>query len=252
MRFQGHVAVVTGGASGIGRAITLSLAREGCTVIIADIDGAAAELVLGEVDDAGGKGEVSVVDVTDFEAVRGMMDSAAGRHGHLDILVTSVTLPPKANWPGLLDASLEEIKRSLDVHMMGVAHCCKAAVPHMRRRGYGRIVNLGSLAAVLGGGMLGGTVYAAAKAGVLGLSRGLAREVATDGITVNAVNPSLIETPRHAQLDDQLRARAVSRVPIGRAGTVDEVSAAVLFLASREASFITGTSMAVDGGATMH
>ena len=252
MRFQGHVAVVTGGASGIGRAIVSALVDEGCTAVIADIDDSAARSFLEELRPGPGQAEVSKTDVTDFEAVRQTMDATADRYGRIDILITSVTLPPKANWPGLMDASLEQIRRSVDVHIFGVAHCCKAVVPHMRQRGYGRIVNMGSLAAVLGGGQLGGTVYAAAKAGVLGLTRGMAREFAKDGITVNAVNPSLIETPRHAQLDDELRARAVSRVPMDRAGTVDEVSAAVLFLASQEASFITGTSMAVDGGTTMH
>jgi 3-oxoacyl-[acyl-carrier protein] reductase len=251
LTFAGRSAVVTGAARGIGRAVAHRLAGLGARTVIWDLDAAEAERAAAELRDLlheqGRPHELEWlrVDVTDPDGVAEAMDRVAGEG--LDVLVNNAGT---TTVQGTEDMALEEWERILKVNLHGTFLCCRAAIPHLRRRPGAAIVNISSSSAMVGGG--GGAHYAASKAGVDGLTRHLTRELAP-GVRVNSIQPRTIETDlfraryAHAPLEqDRLR----EQVPLGRFGQPEDIADAVAFLASDWASFITGQIMLIDGGRT--
>jgi 3-oxoacyl-[acyl-carrier protein] reductase len=238
------VAVVTGGSRGIGRAICVALARVGAKVVInyAGNEEAAAE-TLRLVREAGGEGEIVRFDVADAEAVDRSIADIAKRHGRLDILVNNAGI---ALDQILLRIKPDELERTLATNLGGTLWCSKAAMRLMIRKRQGRIINLSSVVGEAGNP--GQAVYSASKAAILGLTKTLAREYASRGVTVNCVAPGFIETDMTANLPEKLKADVIAATPLGRMGTADDVAAAVLYLASDEAGFVTGQVIRVNGG----
>jgi 3-oxoacyl-[acyl-carrier protein] reductase len=243
----GQVAVVTGGSRGIGRAIAAALAQVGAAVVVnyRENEAAAAETVRA-IAAAGGIAEPVCFDVGDAGAVRAGLQGVVDRRGQLDILVNNAGFSVDTL---LLRLKEEDWERVLRTNLTGVFHCTKAAVRAMVRGRYGRIVNLTSVVAEMGNA--GQAAYAAAKAGVIGFTKSMARELASRGITVNAVAPGFVETDMTAGLSDEQRMFYTNVIPAGRIATPDEVAAAVTFLASPAAGYITGHVLHVNGGLYM-
>lgn len=239
-----RVAVVTGGARGIGAAIAERLATDGHAVCVADIDADAAERQTSRLCDSGKNAVSWQVDVSESASVRGMVEGLLARLGRVDVLVNNagVTGPaaPLAEYPD------EDWHRVLGVDLDGVFNCCKAVIPHMRARGSGRIVNIASIAGKEGNPNM--CAYSAAKAGVIGLTKSLGKELATSGILVNCITPAVIETELLRELTDEAVKYMLQRVPMGRPGKVEEVAALVAWLASDECSFSTAGVFDLSGG----
>ena len=243
----GQVALVTGGSRGIGRAIAGALAAAGATVVVNYRDNAAAaDETVGAITAAGGTAEAACFDVGDAAAVRAGVQNVVDGRGRLDILVNNAGFSVDTL---LLRLKEEDWERVLRTNLTGVFHCTKAAVRAMVRGRYGRIVNLTSVVAEMGNA--GQAAYAAAKAGVIGFTKSLAREVASRGITVNAVAPGFVATDMTAGLSDEQKMFYTNVIPAGRIATPDEVAAAVTFLASPAAGYITGHVLHVNGGLYM-
>ncbi len=247
MELRGQVAIITGGARGIGRATTIELAQAGARVLINyQRSAGAAEALAAEIVAAGGDAFAYQADVADEQAVTGMVQAVLDRWGKIDILVNNAGITADAPLARLRP---EQWQHVIETDLTSVFLCCRAVIPAMQRAGYGRIVSVSSLAALAGN--VGQTNYAAAKAGIIGLSRSLAREVARDGITVNVVAPGYIETDMVETVPEALRAWALQAIAIGRFGRPEEVSAAIRFLVSPRASYITGHVLTIDGGWVM-
>ncbi|MBO9337627.1 MAG: 3-oxoacyl-ACP reductase FabG [Chloroflexus sp.] len=247
MELRGQVAIITGGARGIGRATTIELANAGARVLINyQRSAGAAEALAAEIVAAGGDAFAYQADVADEQAVTGMVQAVLDRWGKIDILVNNAGITADAPLARLRP---EQWQHVIETDLTSVFLCCRAVIPAMQRAGYGRIVSVSSLAALAGN--VGQTNYAAAKAGIIGLSRSLAREVARDGITVNVVAPGYIETDMVETVPETLRAWALQAIAIGRFGRPEEVSAAIRFLVSPRASYITGHVLTIDGGWVM-
>jgi 3-oxoacyl-[acyl-carrier protein] reductase len=250
-----RIAVVTGGGRGIGRAISRRLAAEGAGVVVvyAGNERAAVETVA-EIDAAGGSGWVEKMDVADPQAVADGIARIAEQRGRLDILVNNAGIS-KDNL--LLRAKAEEWDQVLDTNLRGAWACSKAAVRIMLKakhttvggRSTGRIVNITSVVGETGNA--GQTTYAAAKAGLIGLTRALALEVASRGVTVNAVAPGFITTDMTSALPEKVREELATRIPLGRIGDPGDVAEAVAYLCSDGASYVTGQTIRVNGGMDM-
>lgn len=253
MRFAGKAALVTGGGGGLGLAIAEGLGREGASVAILDANPAAVEAGLAALTAAGITARGDVVDVRDPEAVRAAVDSAAHSAGHLDVLIAAAggSLGTPRDLEDISPADLDLV---IDVNIKGTFHCAAACVPHMRAAGGGSIVTFSSI-----GGRstspVTGIPYAAAKAGILGLTRRLAREVGPDGIRVNAIAPGLFLTGRLQGMFDAMsehdRAEVLDSIPLRRMPSITECVDPVLFLASDQSSYITGAVLDVNGGRFM-
>ncbi|HEX3176574.1 MAG TPA: SDR family NAD(P)-dependent oxidoreductase [Methylomirabilota bacterium] len=248
-RFAGKVAVVTAGGAGIGAATAARFAREGAAVVIGDISGRRAAAVAEEIRVAGGRAVSIKMDAASAADVQGTLDLAIETFGRLDVVFNNAGLAD----PALIeDTSVESWKRVLDVCLTSTFLGIKLAVPPLRRAGGGAIVNTASISGL--GGDVGMASYNAAKAGVINLTRAAAVEYASAGIRVNCVCPGAIDTRATellaSQRADELRRAHADAHPLGRLGRADEVAHAVLFLASGEASFITGAALVVDGGVT--
>ena len=243
---KGRTAVVTGGARGIGRAIAERLLASGANVMLWDIDVATLEATAAELGDSGPV-ETAIADVTDPNAVEAAHAATVDRFGGIDVLVNDAGIsgPTVRTW----EYTLEDWNRVVAVNLTGTFICCKAVAPGMMARGYGRIVNLASIAGKEG--PAGCPAYAAAKAGVIGLTKSLAKEVADAGVLVNCVTPSATRTQFLDQLSESHLQHILDTndgIPLGRLGEVEDVARLVAWLCSEDCSFSTGAAFDVSGG----
>ncbi|WP_328910642.1 SDR family oxidoreductase [Streptomyces sp. NBC_00234] len=242
-RFDGYAVLITGAGQGIGAATARRLASEGAAVLVTDLDAARAENAAAEIRKAGGTAESLPCDVGDRSAVEAAVAHAVAAFGRLDVLVNNA-YSAGTDLPLFEDETDEVWQRDLDISLSGPFRCSRAALPHLVASGRGAIVSIGS---VNGEQDFGGHAYSAAKAGLAGLTRTLAGHAAPRGVRVNLVAPGTIRTDAWAGRDAQLDALS-TLYPLGRVGEPDDIAAAVAFLASRDASWITGTTLRVDGG----
>ncbi len=243
----GKVALVTGGSRGIGRATAHALAEQGARVFITFVGNeAAARETVDSIQAAGGSAEALRVDVADTAAAEAAVADVAKRAGRLDVLVANAGISIDGLVLRLKD---EDFDRTLAVNLKGTVACCRAAIKVMMRAKIGRIVLLSSVVGEMGN--VGQTAYAASKAALLGVAKSLAREYASRGITVNAVTPGYVDTDMTSGLTGELREKMLTVVPLGRTGTAREIGAAIAYLASDEAAYVTGQTLRVNGGMYM-
>jgi NAD(P)-dependent dehydrogenase (short-subunit alcohol dehydrogenase family) len=249
MLLQDRTVAISGAASprGIGLATARKMAAQGARVAILDLDAGQAKEAAASL----GSGHVGIAcDVTDREACAAAAKTVLGAFGHLDALINNagITQPVK-----FMEIDPESWERVLDVNLRGVLYLSQAFVPHMRERGRGSIACMSSVSAQRGGGIFGGPHYSAAKAGVLGLAKAMARELGPNGIRVNCVTPGLIQTDiTGGKLTPEMKADIISGIPLGRLGDADDVAGAFVFLASDLSAYITGAVIDVNGGMLIH
>jgi len=241
---DGRTAVVSGGARGIGLAIAQRLAASGAKVAIADLDAQAADEAAKQLRDSGAAAMACAVDVTDVDQVEAMTASVLDEFGSYDILVCSAGIVGRNAFAW--ETSADEWRHVLDVNLTGVWLCNRAALAPMRAANYGRIINIASIAGKEGNPKLG--PYSASKAGVIGMTKSLAKEVADTGIRISSVAPAVIHTPILDQMNQETIDYMVSKIPVGRTGLPEEVAALVHYLASEDASFTTGACFDISGG----
>ncbi|WBY02378.1 SDR family NAD(P)-dependent oxidoreductase [Ramlibacter tataouinensis] len=244
---KGRVAIVTGAGRGIGRAEALALAAEGAAVLVNSRTAESAQETVERIRAAGGEALAAPGDVASEEVANGVVQQALQRYGRLDVLVNNAGAGAEFMNQRVGEMSIAAWDRICETHLRGTFLFCHFAVPAMRARGYGRIINTSSMHA-LGGGREGIVNYTTAKAGVLGLTRSLAKETGRNGITVNAIAPGFIETDFFSTYPQAFLAQIRSQNPMGRLGTPEDCAALVCFLASRQAGFINGAVLPVDGG----
>lgn len=244
---DGRVALVTGGSRGIGRATALRLAEMGATVAVNyNASAGPAEEVVSQITVAGGNGAAFAADVADPKAVEALIAAVVGKFGKLDILVNNAGIV-RDNI--MMRMSLDEWDAVFNTNLRSMFITCQAALRGMMRNRWGRIINLTSVVALSGNS--GQANYVAAKAGVIGLSKSLAREYASRSITVNAIAPGYIDTDIVAAIPENLQAEMIKQIPLGRIGKPEEVADAIAFLASERAAYITGQVLSVNGGMYM-
>ena len=247
MDFSGKVAVVTGGSRGIGRAIALELGQSGASVLINYHQSAdAAEAVKSEIEAAGGQAAIFQADISDFSQAEALIKQAIELFGDLHILVNNAGITRDGLIMTMKEADWDTV---IETNLKSTFNCSKPAVRHMLRKRYGRIINISSISGDMGNA--GQTNYSASKAGQIGFTKALAREVAARNVTVNAVAPGFIETEIWDSVPEDIQKNLMDVIPLGRVGQTHEIAKAVAFLASDDATYITGHVLVVDGGMAM-
>jgi len=248
---QGRAVIITGGGKGIGKIYVREFARAGARVLAADIDGAAAEAVAKEIRGVDGEAVGIATDISDADSTLAMADAARKHFGGIDVLVNNASLMsalPRRSW---LEIPVEEWDRVMAVNLRGMFLCCRAVFPAMRERGRGKIVNISS--SLVWGGIPNRLHYTTSKAGVIGFTRALAREVGEFGITVNAVTPGLtLSDTQVASSSNNYLATVAEGRALGRPQVPDDLVGAVMFLSCAASDFMTGQTINVDGGRAMH
>lgn len=244
MTFSGKVAIITGSGSGMGRAIALRFTQEGCSVLIVDRAKDRLDRVEKEIKELGGTVVSRIVDISHEEEVRSFVQEAVRRFGKLDIMVCNAGVRSTVPFFEIDDA---EWYRVLDVNLKGTFYCFREAMRQMIKQRFGRIIAISSSAGIVGGTMVNAP-YSASKAGIICLTKVAAKVMAPYGVTVNSVAPGTTDTPFIEDYDQKTRDMLQGLIPLGRLGTAEDVAGTVLFLASDDASWITGTTLNVSGG----
>jgi 3-oxoacyl-[acyl-carrier protein] reductase len=238
-----QVAVVTGASQGLGKAVAIALGISGAKVVCLARNAEKLELTVGEIEAAGGSAEAVSCDVTDRAAAKAAIEGAKKDHGRLDILVNNAGITRDKLMRGMSDEEWDDV---IATNLTSCFVCCRAAAGIMRRAKYGRIINMASISGLIGNP--GQANYSASKAGMIGLTRTLSKELISRGVTVNAVAPGFIASEMTSELGDVVLEEVKKRIPAKRMGQPEDVAAAVLFLASRDAGYISGQTIVVDGG----
>ncbi len=238
-----QVAIVTGASQGLGKACAIALAQNGARVLCVARNAEKLAATVAEIEAAGGIGEAVPCDVTDREAAAAAITSAKETHGRLDILVNNAGITRDKLMRGMSD---EEWDSVIATNLTSCFVCCRTAAGIMRRAKYGRIINMASISGLIGNP--GQANYSASKAGMIGMTRTMSKELVNRGVTVNAVAPGFIASEMTAELGDAVLAEVKKRIPAKRLGEAEDVAAAVLFLASKSAGYISGQTIVVDGG----
>jgi NAD(P)-dependent dehydrogenase (short-subunit alcohol dehydrogenase family) len=248
--FNGQVVIVTGSGSpkGIGRTIAQTFAKQGATVILTDINQEGVEANAKEIEAMGGKAYGVAGNICDKPSVDALIADVMDKFGRIDVLVNNAGISQKVT---VADMTMADIQRIFTVNMFGLFQITQAVCEVMKKQNYGRIVHLSSVSGKRGGGVFGGAHYSASKAAVLGFSKNLAREVSQYGITTNCVCPGLINTEIWKSLPAEQAQAVIDTIPMGRPGETQEVANAIVFLASKEASYITGEEIDINGGSHM-
>ena len=241
-----RVALVTGAGSGIGASIADALTREGCVVQVADLRLELAQKVEKDLKEEGRKAFSVQLDIRDAEQAEQVVRQVVNDHGRIDILVNNAGILKTGT---MVDSSVQDWEEVSKVNLSGVFYCSKAVLPFMIEEQYGKIVNIASVSAMRGGGAIGNTLYGTTKAGVVAMTKGLARELAPLRINVNAIAPAVVETPMtDSKLTPELREKIREKIPMGRSGETSDVASLAAFLASDVSGYITGETIVVDGG----
>jgi 3-oxoacyl-[acyl-carrier protein] reductase len=245
-KLAGKVAIVTGGASGIGKATALKFAQEGADIAIWDVNAEKGEAVAAELEALGAKAKFYSVNTTSLAAVEAAAAQVKADFGKLDIIINNAGITRDATLAKMTEDQWDAV---INVNLKGVFNCTKAVAPYMTAQKYGRIVNAASVVALYGN--FGQTNYVATKSGVIGMTKVWARELGRKGVTVNAVAPGFIATEMMLTIPDNVLQNLREKTPLGRLGTPEEVANVYLFLASDDAAFVNGATLSVDGGVTL-
>lgn len=247
MNFDDKVAIVTGASRGIGRAIALEFGSRGARVVVNFIQNAsAADEVVKIISESGGEAYAHQADVSVFEQADGLVKTAIEKYGDLHILVNNAGITRDGLIMTMSESDWDDV---IQTNLKSTFNCCKAAIRHMLRRRYGRIINIASVSGIMGNP--GQTNYSASKAGQMGFTRALAREVASRTITVNAIAPGFVQTDIWSTVPEDAQKSLMDIIPLGRVGQPEEIAKAAAFLASDDAAYITGHVLTVDGGIAM-
>lgn len=248
--FKNQVVLITGAGSprGMGKVFAHDFAKLGAKVVLCDINKEGVDANVKELQDAGCEAAGYTANLCDEAAVQSLVDSVMALYGRIDVLVNNAGISQKVT---VADMTLGDMQKIFSVNMFGLFLLTKAVCEVMKKQKYGRIVHLSSVSGKRGGGVFGGAHYSASKAAVLGFSKNLAREVSSYGITTNCVCPGLINTDIWKSMSPQQAKPVIDAIPMGRPGEPEEVSAAIVFLASKEASYITGEEIDINGGSHM-
>ena len=245
-RLENRVAIITGGTAGIGAATAIRFAQEGAKVILWARNAERGNAFIEKMKGMGLEAEFDAIDSSNYEAVCEAAKRVNDKYGKIDILINNAGI---TNDSSLKKMTIEQWQQVIDINLSGSFYCIKAITPYMLEKGYGRIVNASSVVALYGN--FGQTNYVATKAGLIGMTKTLARELGKKGITVNAVAPGFIETDMVAKMPENVLDGMRAKVPVGRLGQPEEIASAYLFLASEEAAYINGATLSVDGGMTI-
>lgn len=245
-RLKNKIAIITGGADGIGKATAIRFALEGAIAVIWDLNEDKGILLTEEIRSDGGEADFYKVNTADYQQVENAAAAVVEKYGQVDILINNAGITRDAS---LKKMTVEQWHQVIDVNLNGVFYCTKAVSPYMMDKGYGRIISTSSVVALYGN--FGQTNYVATKAGVIGMTKTWARELGRKGITVNAIAPGFISTEMVALMPENVLATMREKVPLGRLGKPEEIASAFVFLASGEAAYINGAVLSVDGGITI-
>ncbi|MEM6364037.1 MAG: 3-oxoacyl-[acyl-carrier-protein] reductase [Planctomycetota bacterium] len=238
-----QVAVVTGASQGLGKGVAVALAQNGAVVVCLARNAEKLAATVADIEAAGGRGEALPCDVTDRAAAAAAIESTAKNHGRLDILVNNAGITRDKLMRGMSDEEWDDV---IATNLTSCLVCCRTAAGIMRRKKYGRIINMASISGLIGNP--GQANYSASKAGMIGMTRTMSKELVSRGVTVNAVAPGFIASEMTAELGEVVLEEVKKRIPAKRVGEVEDVAAAVLYLASKDASYISGQTLVIDGG----
>lgn len=242
---QGQVAIVTGASQGLGRAVAVALGQNGAHVVCVARNAEKLAQTVAEIEAVGGTGEALPCDITDRQAAAEAIEGTNKKHGRLDILVNNAGITRDKLMRGMSDEEWDDV---IATNLTSCFVCCRTAAGLMRRKKYGRIINMASISGLIGNP--GQANYSASKAGMIGMTRTMSKELVSRGVTVNAVAPGFIASEMTAELGEVVMEEVKKRIPAKRVGQPEDVAAAVLFLASGDASYISGQTIVVDGGMT--
>ncbi len=242
-RLKDKIAIITGGARGIGKAAVKKFSSEGATVIIWDVNDQAAEQTAEEINKTGGKVEYAHVDITSFESVSAAAEAVHNKYKQIDILINNAGITKDST---LAKMTPDQWQQVINVNLTGVFNCTKSVIPYMIENKYGKIVNTSSIVGLYGN--FGQTNYVASKSGIIGMTKVWARELGRKGINVNAVAPGFIATEMVETVPEKVIEMLKEKTPLGRLGNPDDIADAYLFLSSDEAKYINGAVLSVDGG----